>query len=91
MGVVLQFLQLIHLVQHLMDLELGGEELQTPVGIRLTVESKHTGFVSLSGQVRRLITISKSPGLTLPTGGTGCGKKYCLFLYNYPDFQQNWT
>lgn len=38
-GVVLQLLQLIHLVQHLMDLELGGEELQTPVGVSLTVES----------------------------------------------------
>lgn len=63
MRVVLQLLQLIHLVQHLMDLELGGEELQTPVGISLTVESQHTGFVGLSGQVRKLITISKSPGL----------------------------
>lgn len=39
MGVVLQLLQLIHLVEHLMDLELGGEKLQAPMGIGLTVKN----------------------------------------------------
>ena len=38
-GVVLQLLQLIHLVEHLMDLELGREKLQAPMGIGLTVKN----------------------------------------------------
>lgn len=41
-GVQLQLLQLLHLVQHLMHIELGHEELQTTVSISLTAKhGKH--------------------------------------------------
>lgn len=36
MGVQLQLLHLLHLVQHLMHIKLGHEELQTTVSVRLT-------------------------------------------------------
>lgn len=37
-GVHLQLLQLLHLIQHLMHIELGHEELQTAVSVSLTTK-----------------------------------------------------
>lgn len=42
-GVHLQLLHLLHLIQHLMHIELGHEELQTAVSVSLTANqtTKH--------------------------------------------------
>lgn len=44
MRVHLQLLHLLHLVQHLVDVELGHDELQPTVSVRLAAEreKKHT-------------------------------------------------
>lgn len=39
-GVQLQLLHLLHLIQHLMHIELGHEELQTAVSVSLTAKQK---------------------------------------------------
>lgn len=44
----LQLLHLLHLIQHLMHIELGHEELQTPVSVSLTVKhEKHIYYCGL--------------------------------------------
>lgn len=39
-GVYLQLLHLLHLVQHLVHVELGHEELETTVGVGLAAKQK---------------------------------------------------
>lgn len=39
-GIQLQLLHLLHLIQHLMHIELGHEELQTTVSVSLTANQR---------------------------------------------------
>lgn len=45
-GVHLQLLHLLHLIQHLMDVEFGHQELEAAVSVRLTVKQRLAQFMS---------------------------------------------
>lgn len=49
MGVHLQLLQLLHLVQHLVHVELGHEELETTVGVGFAAKTE-----GACGHMRRI-------------------------------------
>ena len=58
-GVVLQLFQLLHLVEHLMDVELGHEELQTTVAVRLTAIPREKHLILIHSFIVRCFFLTK--------------------------------